>query len=79
MNLSFENSSKQYYIPLKNEMHHKTTLGTDIFGNIQRIDNVLDALASEQDKCKNQLENEIVDGEPEEDRDSEKKEIEQER
>ena len=57
MELFFESFSMEYRITLKNTLRHTVALGADIFGNIQRIDNVLNAFASEQDKCKIHLEN----------------------
>ena len=41
MELSFESFTKEYQITLKGMLRHTTDLGTDIFGNILRLDNVL--------------------------------------
>ena len=42
---------------LKNVTQHKVTLGSDVFGNIQRIDNVLDSIPEKITKAQEQLEN----------------------
>ena len=41
----------------KNEMQHKVTLGSDVFGNIQRIDNALESIPEKITKAQEQLEN----------------------
>lgn len=53
MELSFESFTEEYQITLKGMLRHTTNLGTDIFGNIMRLDILLD-----MDK----RESEIVDG-----------------
>jgi len=60
MELRFDTFSKEYKITLKNELRHTTPLGTDIFGNIQRLDNLITAFPEKQTACENQLENEKV-------------------
>ena len=57
MELSFDSFSREYKITLKNELRHTTALGTDIFGNIQRLDNLLDSFSEKMQSCENQLEN----------------------
>lgn len=57
MELFFESLSKQYQIVLKNQLRHTVTLGMDVMGNIQRIDNVLNDLPAQQQKCRARLEN----------------------
>ena len=42
MELSFEYS--KFYVTLKGTLSHKVELGADVFGNIQRLDNALEAL-----------------------------------
>lgn len=56
MDLSFDSFSKQYVIGLKHALKHTVPLGTDIFGNIQRLDNALADLPKNLDMCRNQLE-----------------------
>ena len=60
MELFFDTFSKEYKITLKNELRHTTPLGTDIFGNIQRLDNLITSFPEKQTSCENQLENEKV-------------------
>lgn len=42
-------------ITLKNECRYNVPLGTDIFGNIQRLDNTLASLSDKLEACKEQL------------------------
>lgn len=60
MELSFDSFSREYKITLKNELRHTTQLGTDIFGNIQRLDNLLGSMEEKLVSCQAQLENEKV-------------------
>ena len=60
MELFFDTFSREYKITLKNELRHTTALGTDIFGNIQRLDNLIASFPEKQQGCENQLENEKV-------------------
>ena len=57
MELSFDSFSREYKITLKNALHHTTALGTDIFGNIQRLDNVLEGFGERLRVCEEQLDN----------------------
>ena len=57
MELSFESFSKEYRITLKGALHHTTGLGTDIFGNILRLDNLLGGMEERLVACREQLEN----------------------
>ena len=57
MELSFESFSKEYRITLKGSLHHTTSLGTDIFGNILRLDNLLGGMEERLIACREQLEN----------------------
>lgn len=41
MTLSFDPFFKQYKVGLTGAHDHHVTLGTDTFGNIQRLDNLL--------------------------------------
>ena len=45
---------------MKNELRHTTPLGSDIFGNIQRLDNLIASFPGKQKVCENQLDNEKV-------------------
>ena len=57
MELSFESFSKEFRITLKGELSHVTSLGTDIYGNIVRLDNVLGSMEERLIACREQLEN----------------------
>lgn len=45
MSVSIDTVSKTIYLELKNELTYKIELGSDIFGNIQRIDNRIDDIS----------------------------------
>ena len=57
MELSFESFTKEYQITLKGMLRHTTNLGTDIFGNILRLDNLLGGMEERLIACREQLEN----------------------
>ena len=57
MELSFDSFQKQFYVSLKNELSHKVELGTDVFGNIQRIDNAIEGLEKRLEISKEELAN----------------------
>ena len=57
MELSFDTFSREYKITLIHQLRHTVTLGTDIFGNIQRLDNALGAFEERMTACVEQLEN----------------------
>ena len=57
MELSFDTFSREYKITLIHQLRHTVTLGTDIFGNIQRLDNTLAAFEERMAACVEQLEN----------------------
>jgi len=55
MELSFDSFSKEYRVTLKGQLSHKVSLGSDIHGNITRIDNVLEGIEPNQKGCEEQL------------------------
>lgn len=57
MELFFDSFSREYKITLKHELRHTVTLGTDIFGNIQRLDNALNSFQEKLTASEAQLEN----------------------
>ena len=57
MVLSFDTFAKEYRLNLKGQLSHSISLGTDLFGNIQRIDNMLAGLESDLRQCEAQLDN----------------------
>ena len=57
MILSFDTFAKEYRLNLKGQLSHPISLGIDLFGNIQRIDNMLAGLESDLQQCEAQLDN----------------------
>ena len=57
MELSFDSFQKSFYVTLVGSLSHKVELGTDVFGNIQRIDNALDGFEKRLETEKEKLAN----------------------
>ena len=57
MKIGFDTVSHENKITLGHELCHTTPLGTDLFGNILRLDNTLAALPTQLEACREQLEN----------------------
>ena len=57
LELSFDTFRREYQMVLCHELRHMVTLGTDAYGNIQRIDNALDGLESHLKDCIATLDN----------------------
>jgi N12 class adenine-specific DNA methylase len=57
MELAFDTFSREYQIKLSFTLTYTVPLGTDIFGNIQRLDNLLDSLPDKLTAAKDVLEN----------------------
>ena len=55
--LSFDSFQKLFYVTLVGSLSHKVELGTDVFGNIQRIDNALDGFEKRLETEKEKLAN----------------------
>ena len=55
MILSFDSFAKEYRITLSGALSHIVPLGTDIHGNITRLDNRLDGFADALRRCEEQL------------------------
>lgn len=55
MLFSFESFSRQYEITLRGALSHKVTLGTDIYGNITRLNNALAEMPRKLEYCREQL------------------------
>ncbi len=55
--LSFDSFSREYKVCLKGRYSHYVTLGTDVYGNITRMDNALDGIAKQLELAENDLEN----------------------
>mgnify|MGYP002609185752 CR=1 FL=1 len=57
MELSFDSFQKLFYVTLVGSLSYKVELGTDVFGNIQRIDNALDGFEKRLETEKEKLAN----------------------
>ncbi|NLY20778.1 MAG: DEAD/DEAH box helicase family protein [Tissierellia bacterium] len=57
MELSYDSFTSSYEITLKNSLSYSVTLGKDVFGNITRMDNVLENLEERKNNAKEKLEN----------------------
>jgi len=55
MIMSFDTFSKEYKVTMSGALSHTVKLGTDIHGNITRLDNALDGLANSLQNCENNL------------------------
>ena len=56
IDLSFDTTTKVFYVSLKGNLSHKVELGTDVFGNLQRLDNSLEGLPKRLEIIKDNLE-----------------------
>jgi len=57
MELSFDSFGKEYRVTLKGTLSHTVSLGSDIFGNITRLDNALEGMDVKLAGCQEQLAN----------------------
>jgi hypothetical protein len=57
MSVSFSTFDSRYYVKLKGKMSYECPLGSDVFGNITRINHALDNLGNRLDAQTAQLEN----------------------
>jgi predicted RNase H-like nuclease (RuvC/YqgF family) len=55
MELSFNTYSREYCVALKGMLTHDVKLGTDIHGNITRLNNSLEGMADKLNNCKSSL------------------------
>jgi N12 class adenine-specific DNA methylase/adenine-specific DNA methylase len=55
--LSYDSLFREFKVTLKNSLRHTVSLGMDVFGNIQRLDNLLDGMEKQLQACEAQLEN----------------------
>ena len=56
LELSYDSFSKDYRLAMIGQLRHTVSLGTDIYGNIQRMDNALEALPAKEQTCREHLE-----------------------
>ena len=57
LELSFDTFAREYRLTMIGQLRHTVTLGTDVFGNLQRMDNVLEGLPIKEQTCREQLSN----------------------
>ncbi|NCC87763.1 MAG: helicase, partial [Clostridia bacterium] len=57
INLEFDAVEREYQLTLKSNLSHRVSLGSDIHGNITRIDNVLDSMQNRLKITAEKLEN----------------------
>lgn len=52
-----ERKNETYRLTMIGQLRHTVTLGTDVFGNLQRMDNALEGLPIKEQACREQLSN----------------------
>ena len=57
LELAFDTFAREYRLTLIGQLRHTVTLGTDVFGNLQRMDNALEGLPIKEQACREQLSN----------------------
>lgn len=55
LELSFDSFSQEYRLAMIGQLRHVVTLGPDVFGNIQRMDNLLESLPVKEQACREKL------------------------
>ena len=55
LEMSFDSFSQEYRLTMIGQLRHVVTLGTDVFGNIQRMDNLLESLPLKEQACREKL------------------------
>lgn len=56
LDLEFDKFSRTFVLGMEGKQRYKVELGSDVFGNIQRVDNFLEALPVRENNCKQKLE-----------------------
>lgn len=57
LELAFDSFAQEYRLTMIGQLRHVVTLGTDVFGNLQRMDNALEGLPIKEQACREQLSN----------------------
>lgn len=57
LELAFDTFAREYCLTMIGQLRHTVTLGTDVFGNLQRMDNALEGLPIKEQACREQLSN----------------------
>ena len=55
LELAFDTFAREYRLTMIGQLRHTVTLGTDVFGNLQRMDNALEGLPIKEQACREQL------------------------
>lgn len=55
LSISYDGAKNEYQMHLKGTLSHTAVLGADVFGNITRIDNVIDGIAGKLEKVRSEL------------------------
>ena len=55
LTLSYDGFSNEYRMHMKGQLSHIAVLGSDVYGNITRMDNVLDSFSEKLQKVKAEL------------------------
>jgi hypothetical protein len=56
LSVTYDGAKNEYQMHLEGTLSHTAVLGADVFGNITRIDNVIDGIAGKLDKVQSELE-----------------------
>ena len=57
LELAFDTFAREYRLTMIGQLRHTVTLGTDVFGNLQRMDNALEGLPIKEQACREQFSN----------------------
>ena len=57
LKLHFDSMKREFIVTMQGQLSYPVALGTDIFGNIQRLDNTIDTFGERLERCVAQLEN----------------------
>ena len=57
LELAFDTFAREYRLTMIGQLRHTVTLGTDVFGSLQRMDNALEGLPIKEQTCREQLSN----------------------
>jgi len=55
LELSFDSFKQEYRLTMIGQLRHPVTMGTDVFGNLQRMDNYLETLPIKEQTCRERL------------------------
>jgi hypothetical protein len=55
LSITYDGAKNEYQMHLKGTLSHTAVMGADVFGNITRIDNVIDGIAGKLEKVRSEL------------------------